>query len=97
MSNLPVTNFELDAKTFISGAVTARPRSEARAKLRDAIESLNLASTDPDVTIKGLTIEGDIDVIDETPADAPADSGDPGQGAAGPRLHEGLDIFLPQP
>ncbi|TMR92557.1 hypothetical protein [Nonomuraea basaltis] len=100
MSNNPLTVFRLDVMTFIVGEVTARTRREARAKLRDVVESLDLASDDPDVTLDGLSIDGDIDVIDETPIaapDAPAAGHDADPGAAGPRLYDGLDIFLPQP
>ncbi|MEU6712995.1 hypothetical protein ABZ897_16055 [Nonomuraea sp. NPDC046802] len=98
MSDNPLTVYRLDAMTFIVGEVTARTRSEARAKLRDAIERLVLASDDPDVTLDGLSIDGDIDVLDETPVtDVPAAGHHADPGAAGPRLYDGLDIFLPQP
>ncbi|MEU4231138.1 hypothetical protein AB0F17_43175 [Nonomuraea sp. NPDC026600] len=98
MSNTPLTVFRLDAMTFIVGDVTARTRSEARAKLRAVVESLALTSDDPDVTLDGLSIDGDIDVLDETPApDVPAAGHDADPGAAGPRLYDGLDIFLPHP
>ncbi|MEV0996821.1 hypothetical protein [Nonomuraea sp. NPDC050202] len=100
MTNPPaLRRFRLDTMTFIVGEVTARTRSEARAKLRDVVESLTLTSGDPDVTLESLSIDGDIDVLDETPVttpDAPA-AGHDDPGAAGPRLYGGLDIFLPQP
>ncbi|MGA4995902.1 hypothetical protein [Nonomuraea bangladeshensis] len=86
MSTNPDTVYQLDAKTFISGYVTAPTRREARAKFRAVIEALALASGDPTVVLDGLSIDGDIDIYDETPAPAPAAE----PGAAGPHLGDGL-------
>ncbi|MEU4513143.1 hypothetical protein AB0G05_26915 [Nonomuraea wenchangensis] len=97
MTSAPLTRYQLDAKTFISGEVTARTRRQARAKYRAAIEALALASDDPTVVLDGLSIDGDIDIYDETPVTAPATPPAAEPGAAGPRLDDGLDIFLPHP
>ncbi|MEU4703288.1 hypothetical protein [Nonomuraea dietziae] len=90
--------YRLDALTWFVGELVAPNGSTARARLRDAIEGVTLVCHDPGVELEGPTIDGDIDLVKVTPVPAPAPASPDADGPTdGPRLYEGLDVFLPHP